>query len=120
MSTAPGAAEAYADESLWPASGSELADVKTFHDARKAKIASEVVAGDLLDLEVMSRRFFSAVRQCRDALLRLPDGRHADVAAALGVDAFPVHDVLREAIELVLTAVSDALLQAMTEDRGDE
>jgi hypothetical protein len=102
VSTTPIAAEAYADETLWPATSESIVDIRVFHDARRAKLMGDIAAGEMLEIEVMRRRLFTAGRQCRDSLLRMPDADAADAAASLGIDAFPVHQVLREAIEIEL------------------
>jgi hypothetical protein len=105
----PIAADAYADESLWPATAESIVDIRVFHDARRTKLVGEIAAGEMLELEVMRRRLFTAGRACRDAVLRLPDALCADVAAELEHAAVPVHEVLREAIEIELHVTAELL-----------
>jgi hypothetical protein len=112
VSSAPVAVDVYSDEALWPSDASELADVKTFHDSRKARLAGEIADGAMLELEVLHRHLFGAMRQFRDAAQRLPDSHAADAAATLGTDVFGVHGTLRAAIDDVLTAAATMFQQS--------
>jgi uncharacterized protein with von Willebrand factor type A (vWA) domain len=69
----------------------------------------------MLELEVLHRHLFGAMRQFRDAAQRLPDSHSADAAAILGTDVFGVHGTLREAIDAVLTEAA-ALFQRSESD----
>lgn len=69
------------------------------------EMKNKELAGDLVDKETVSREFFNAGRQVRDALLSIPGRLQASLAATSDIDE--VGRALRAEIVTALTALAE-------------